>query len=205
MPSRIRVPQVPELADGPGMGTCGLGRIAQRQLDNYSSETVAASLAARLGPDGVDAAVVSETQLRRILPVPGDPFMAGIDGHGDYQSGGQRSAVRAALCAPPGSTLVVCLPTGEGKSFVFQAIASFGYGSTDGRPGVTLVVTPTVSLALDHQRRAQDMGIAGHPVAYTSGMQREDAPGGSSTGLETELRDSALPLPRRYAAPYFLL
>ena len=98
----------------------------------------------------------------------------GFRGIGNYQSPGQRAAVRAALCAPPGSTLVVCLPTGEGKSFVFQAIASFGYGATDGLPGVTLVVTPTVALALDHQRRVQEMGIADHPVAYIGGMPENE-------------------------------
>ena len=101
---------------------------------------------------GVDAGAVSETQLTEINSVPGDPFMSRIKGHENYQSPGQRSAVRAALSAPPGSTLVVCLPTGEGKSLVFQSIASFGYGATDGGPGVTLVVTPTVALALDHER-----------------------------------------------------
>ena len=126
---------------------------------------------------GVDAAAASETLVREAVRVPGDPFMSRIKGHEDYQSPGQRSAVRAALCAPPGSTLAVCLPTGEGKSFVFQAISECGYGAADGLPGVTLVVTPTVSLTLDHQRRAEEMGIAGHPVAYTGGMQDEQRQG----------------------------
>ena len=123
---------------------------------------------------GVDASAVSETQLRKISSVPGDPFISRIKGHEHYQSPGQRSAVRAALSAPPGSTLVVCLPTGEGKSFVFQSIASFGYGATVGGPGVTLVVTPTVALALDHERRARETGIAEHAVAYTGGTPRHE-------------------------------
>ena len=123
---------------------------------------------------GVDGAAVSESQRRRTNPVPGDPFMLGIPGHQNYQSPGQRASVRAALCAPPGSTLVVCLPTGEGKSFAFQAIASFGYRAVDGLPGVTLVVTPTVALALDHQRRVQEMGISEHPVAYIGDMPESE-------------------------------
>ena len=123
---------------------------------------------------GVDASAASETQLRKINPVPGDPFISRIIGHEQYQSPGQRSAVRAALSAPPGSTLVVCLPTGEGKSFVFQSIASFGYGATVGGLGVTLVVTPTVALALDHERRAREIGIAKHAVAYTGGTPRHE-------------------------------
>ena len=177
VPSRIRVPQVP---DWPTVQEWELVGLDALPSDNWMTIRAKPWLPDWLpgsAPDGVDAAVVSETQLRRILPVSGDPFMAGIDGHGDYLSGGQRSAVRAALCAPPGSTLVICLPTGEGKSFVFQAIASFGYGSTDWHPGVTLVVTPTVSLALDHQRRAKDIGIFDHPVAYISGMRREERQG----------------------------
>ena len=131
-------------------------------------------LVADVAPGGVDRVSASENQRRKTIPVPGDPFMSRLRGHENYQSPGQRSAVRTALCAPPGSTLVVCLPTGEGKSFVFQAIATVGYGGTDGLPGVTLVVTPTVALALDHQRRVQDMGIAEHPVAYIGSMAENE-------------------------------
>ena len=171
VPLRIRVPQVPDWPTVQEWELVGLDALPSDNSITIRAKPWLPRWLPDSAPAGVDAAVVSETQLRSMLPVPGDPFMAGIHGHRDYQSGGQRSAVRAALCAPPGSTLVVCLPTGEGKSFVFQAIASLGYGSTDGRPGVTLVVTPTVALALDHQQRAQEMGIADHPVAYTSGTQ----------------------------------
>ena len=177
VPLRIRVPQGPNWPTVPEWEMVGVDAFPTDNETTIQAKPWLPHWLPSSAPDGVDAAVVSEAQLRRILPVPGDPFMAGIKGHGNYLSSGQRSAVRAALCAPPGSTLVVCLPTGEGKSFVFQAIALFGYGSTDGRPGVVLVVTPTVSLALDHQRRAEDMGIAGHPVAYTSGMQKEERQG----------------------------
>ena len=177
VPLRIRVPQGPNWPTVPEWEMVGVDAFPTDNETTIQAKPWLPHWLPGSAPNGVDAAVVSEVQLRRILPVPGDPFMAGIEGHGNYLSSGQRSTVRAALCAPPGSTLVVCLPTGEGKSFIFQAIALFGYGSTDGRPGVALVVTPTVSLALDHQRRAQDMGIAGHPVAYTSGMQKEERQG----------------------------
>lgn len=121
---------------------------------------------------GVDGSAASESLYRRNTPVAGDPYLSEISGHENYQSPGQQSAVRGALYAPPGSTLVVCLPTGEGKSLVFQAIAKFGYGTTDGLPGVTLVVTPTVALALDHQRRVQEIGLSEHPTAYFGDMQQ---------------------------------
>ncbi len=175
--SRIRMPQGPNLPSVQEWEFVGIDALASDNCVIIQAKPWLPNWLPDTTPNGVDASAVSETQMRSVLPVPGDPFMTGIDGHRNYQSSGQRSAVRAALCAPPGSTLVVCLPTGEGKSFVFHAIASLGYGSNDGRPGVTLVVTPTVSLALDHQRRAQEMGIAGHPVAYTSGMSREERQG----------------------------
>ena len=175
--SRVRVPEGPNWPSAREWELVGMNALPDKGWTLVQANPWVPSWLPNIGPNGVDGGPVSDTQMRKLLPVPGDPFMARIDGYGNYQSSGQRAAVRSALCAPPGSTLIVCLPTGEGKSFVFQAVATFGYGSADGRPGVTLVVTPTVSLALDHQRRAQEMGIANHPVAYTSGMQGEQRRG----------------------------
>lgn len=135
-------------------------------------------------PDGVDAASAGENRMRGKNSVPGDPFMNRFAGHETYLTRGQRSAVRAAFCTPAGATLLICLPTGDGKSFVFQLVASIGYGANDGVPGVTLVITPTVALALDHQRAAQEMGIAGHRLAYESGMSTEDR-----TAIVNRIRD----------------
>ena len=126
------------------------------------------------GSEGVDAAAASEERQRQNDLVPGDPFMHRIAQHRSYLTRGQRSAVRAALCTPSGGTLLVCLPTGDGKSYVFQVVASVGYGINHGLQGVTLVVTPTVALALDHQRAAEQMGIAGHRLAYVGGMNNEE-------------------------------
>src|SRR5262249_53120949 len=101
---------------------------------------------------------------------PGDPFLGAIN-RTRYQSPGQRGAVRAALTAPPGSVLVICLPTGEGKSLVFQAVSEVGFadpGVPPG-PGVTLVVTPTVALAQDHERACLDRGLPDQPRAYIGG------------------------------------
>ena len=126
------------------------------------------------GSEGVDAAAALEERQRQNDFAPGDPFMYRIAQHRSYLTRGQRSAVRAALCTPSGATLLVCLPTGDGKSFVFQVVASVGYGISHGLQGVTLVVTPTVALALDHQRAAEEMGIAGHRLAYVGGMNNEE-------------------------------
>jgi len=125
-------------------------------------------------PAGVDSASAGENQMRASQTVPGDPFMRRFGGHNSYLTRGQRSAVRASFSTPPGATLLVCLPTGDGKSFIFQLVASIGYGSNDGLPGVTLVVTPTVALALDHQRAGEQLGIVDHQSAYVGAMPSEE-------------------------------
>lgn len=81
-----------------------------------------------------------------------DPFLPTL-GYADYRSVGQRAAVRSALLTPAGRTLAIDLPTGEGKSAVFQAIDTVGFasGPVPASAGVTLVVVPTVALAYDHE------------------------------------------------------
>ncbi len=68
-----------------------------------------------------------------------------------FTSPGQRDALRAAAFAPPGSTLLVCLPTGSGKSLVGWGPAILGLPAR----GVTLVVVPTVALGMDQERQVR--------------------------------------------------
>ena len=65
-----------------------------------------------------------------------------------YKSFEQKMAVHTALNLPPGHTLLVSQPTGGGKSLVTQMIAS----SSD---GLTVVIVPTVALALDQYYAAR--------------------------------------------------
>lgn len=126
-----------------------------------------------VGRDGVDAAAAGCEQRRYMHQVPGDPFLARF-GLAEYLSAGQRAAVRAALTTPPGTTLLVCLPTGEGKSLVFQAVAEFGFSEGGHGPGVTLVVTPTVALAMDQERAALEFGMPDIPRAYVGGSRERN-------------------------------
>lgn len=113
-------------------------------------------------PTGVDGGAVAEIQRRQFVPMPADPFV-GLLGHQTYQSVGQRAAIRAVADAPEGSTLAVVLPTGEGKSLCFYVLASSGGSAAR---GVTVVVTPTISLAMDHQRAASEYQLPGGATAY---------------------------------------
>lgn len=78
--------------------------------------------------------------------VPGEPYLRSI-GYEDWQSQAQKEAVWTALTAPPGSTTLIALPTGSGKSLCFQVLSRFG-------TGLTVVVVPTVALAIDQYRSA---------------------------------------------------
>jgi superfamily II DNA/RNA helicase len=91
-----------------------------------------------------------------------------------YSCDGQRRAMRAAFLSKPGSTLLVMLPTGSGKSLVYQApalVRSVGLG-------VTVVVVPTTALALDQERAILAMArdtISPMPyhLAYHSALDDE--------------------------------
>ena len=98
----------------------------------------------------------------------GDPILSRF-GFKRYKTPGQRSAVRAVLTAPGGSTLLVILPTGAGKSLCSHLPA------TEDPNGLTIVIVPTVALALDQEHairqwREQPEEILGPgPYAYCGG------------------------------------
>lgn len=109
-----------------------------------------------------------------------DPFWTaalGREKYRSYVSIGQRQAARTVALAPPGSTTIVCLPTGQGKTEV--ALAAAFLASRD--RGVSALVVPTVVLALDLERRIRtllsSMDERQSPngrYAYTSGLEDED-------------------------------
>lgn len=116
----------------------------------------------------------SKAKRRNYSPVPGDPFLS-LLGHETYQSVGQREAVRAILTAPLGATLVVNLPTGSGKSLCAHLPAQL---KSDPR-GVTIVVVPTVALAIDQEQAFQEKTGVSYATAYYSdtsvdGQERRD-------------------------------
>ncbi|MFC2034888.1 protein DpdF [Chloroflexota bacterium] len=102
-----------------------------------------------------ESAVYAGTKRLNIEECVGDPFLVSLgSGYTNYLSVGQRQAVRATIMAPPGSTLLVSLPTGMGKSLCAHILSRIPFiDGTDA--GVVVVVVPTIALALDQQRVLQ--------------------------------------------------
>ncbi len=116
--------------------------------------------------------------------VIGDGLLYQMTGHYSYNSPAQKTAIRMAMELEPGHTLLVCLPTGGGKSLVGQLPAWYatGGGQLGGaieRTGSSIVVVPTVALAMDQARAAgayfgDALGDEYLPSAYWSGMGLEE-------------------------------
>jgi len=93
----------------------------------------------------------------------GDPFLARVQ-HRTYRNPAQREAVRAALLAPPGATLLVHLPTGSGKSLCGHLLGLLDPAVGDDPRQLTVVIVPTDALNLDQEQRLDR--FLGHRCAY---------------------------------------
>lgn len=118
---------------------------------------------------------LAELPRRRDAVLPMDPAVAELlapsqKGLGTYTSPGQRQAIRAAFLMSPGATLLVNLPTGAGKSLVFQSLAL----AARQRGQMTVVIVPTVALAKHQaQRFAELVGESEVEWAYHGGLSQE--------------------------------
>ncbi|CAN7508174.1 protein DpdF [Cupriavidus necator] len=94
--------------------------------------------------------------LERVLEdelLPGEAWLSRRLGKDTWRSQAQREATWKALTAPTNSTLLVGLPTGAGKSLVYQVCAAF-------EAGLTVVVVPTVALGMDQIKALRATPIA---------------------------------------------
>lgn len=123
----------------------------------------------------VGVAAESMKHRRPDLRVAGDPFLSDVMGPGftTYTSAAQQQAIRTVLAASHSATILINLPTGSGKSAVAIAPALVNSGNQ----GVTAVVVPTTSLALDQERAVRAHLSAAEPnrahparFAYFSGQ-----------------------------------
>lgn len=148
----------------------------------------------------VEAAVRAPMR-RETAGIPCDPLVSELLGIQNFYSRGQRDAVRSIYLAPPGSTILVILPTGGGKSLAFQFAAL--HGAATG--GMTVVVVPTVALARDQERRYRELAERarqalplGVPLAFHSGLSDEER-----VAIRKSITNGVLPI--IFAAPEAVL
>jgi ATP-dependent DNA helicase RecQ len=103
--------------------------------------------------------------------VPADPAVrAAFHGFTHYISRSQAETVRSVLVSPPGSNLMVVMPTGGGKSLVGLAASFIGHASR----GVSLVLVPTVALAFDQVEQVRRWRPRDTVDAWHSGLSSEE-------------------------------
>ena len=117
--------------------------------------------------DPLDELASTPTIRRRDEQVAADPFLTAADSEiANYRNQGQRAAVRSAMLLDHGDTLLVNLPTGTGKTLAMTTPALANEGQ------LTVVVVPTVALALDQARRLRELRPDYQPAASHSGLTK---------------------------------
>ncbi|MFI6603532.1 protein DpdF [Nonomuraea sp. NPDC050536] len=93
-----------------------------------------------------------------------DRFYTNSTKRSDYLSPGQKASIRATSAARGGDAVICVLPTGSGKTDVILTRA------INNRPRQTCLVVPTVALALDLERRIQELTGEQVLFAYHGGL-----------------------------------
>ena len=130
-----------------------------RPLTNGGHSVQALDWAPAATPEDSDAAVAlaheqvmeayRDAEPSHAKPLHADPFWKAAHDYPTYRGEPQRQAARAAVLNDGGSVLV-SLPTGRGKTAIAWSKVLL---STQ---GVTIVVVPTIVLALDMERRTKE-------------------------------------------------
>lgn len=143
-------------------------------------------------PDLRRALSVDATVRRNNHAEPASAFLRRLSPHHRFASAGQKAALNAVVTMPPGATLVTALPTGWGKSALFQV--GVRRWREDDPTACAVVVVPTVALAQDHARSLASMpGLTGSR-ALVGGMS-------SSTRNQTLEAFSAGDVPILFVSP----
>jgi len=114
----------------------------------------------------------------------GDGVLYHMTGYTRYISREQKAIISVSMNLPAGQTLLACLPTGGGKSLVGQMPAYFFTqgGTVSGvvtEAGSSIVVVPTVALAIDQSNAAQKyfkdaISEEHRPAAYYSNIKADE-------------------------------
>jgi ATP-dependent DNA helicase RecQ len=125
--------------------------------------------------EGLQAALRFDPSERQVFEsASADGVLLRLTSHLRYRNIAQKAAVRALLTQPPSSCLLISMPTGAGKSLLFQLAASFEREKAVG--ACAIVVTPTIALALDHARS----------LAHIPGLEGSRALTGDTPPVESE-------------------
>ena len=126
------------------------------------------------GLRGLSTALVLDSRPRQAFEgASPDAVLLRLTKHPHYRTAAQKAAVRALLTQPAGSGLMVSMPTGSGKSILFQIAANFERETTQG--ACAIVITPTVALALDHERTLSGLSGLEGSRALTGDTSPADA------------------------------
>lgn len=128
-------------------------------------------------PEYVNEAIVEQGYMRKFTVEESigeflgvSPNVYRITGYKKYKTLSQKLAVTGALALPAGYTGLISLPTGGGKSLITQTL------SYQNDTGLTIVVVPTVSLAMDQERVSRkNIKIASDDEIYCYYSDLEDA------------------------------
>lgn len=99
---------------------------------------------------------------------PPDAALLRYSDHDRYRSATQKAAVTALLTMPPGAAMMVSMPTGAGKSLLFQLGVRFWRESNPG--ACAIVITPTIALAEDHEQTLSSLSGLETSRALVSGI-----------------------------------
>ena len=117
--------------------------------------------------------------------VLGDTYLYHATGYTNYTSQAQKYIVQLAMQQEEGTTLMAALRTGGGKSLIFQLPAYYE------KTGVTVVVVPTVALALDQVNGAKKLFDGKGEGPYAIHAQID---GAERKYIEEKLLEGKIPL-----------
>ena len=110
--------------------------------------------------------VSGDTEKQKDIFYGNNAYIYGLTRYKEFKSLEQKLAVFGALNTPEGYTTLVSLPTGGGKSLITQTMAYQ-------QQGLTIVIVPTVSLAIDQVRNAKNNIKHNACLLYTSPSPRD--------------------------------
>jgi ATP-dependent DNA helicase RecQ len=103
----------------------------------------------------IDATKIDSQPRREFHEITPDAALLRYSSHSSYKTPTQKAAVRSMLTMPDAATLIVTMPTGSGKSLLFQIAPQWWQEA--GENTCVIVIVPTIALALEHQRVLQGL------------------------------------------------